>query len=60
MVRDVVESVMRWPDSLAHTRIWPTNDVVVRWPQTIIPTDAGFEFFAKRIPPPSGHPSTSV
>jgi len=57
--RDVVEAVMGWPDSFHHTRIWPTQEVPVSWPKTIIPTDAGFELFANRIPPPAGHPSTS-
>ncbi len=57
--RDVVESVMGWPDSLHHARSWPTEDVAVRWPQTIIPTSADLWLFATRIPPPVGHPPTS-
>jgi hypothetical protein len=57
--RDAVESVLGWPDSLHHTRIWPIEDVAVRWPQTVIPTYANLELFATRIPHPAGHPPTS-
>lgn len=57
--RYAVESVMGWSDSLHHARIWPTEDVAVRWPQTIIPTSADLSLFATRIPPPTSHPPTS-
>lgn len=58
--RDVVEYVMGCPESGHHTRIWPTEDVAVRWPRTIIPTDADFEWFANRLLLPTGHSRTSV
>ncbi len=58
--KDVVDYVMGWPESGHHARIWPTDNVAVRWPQTIIPTDADFEWFANRLLPPTDHSSTSV
>jgi hypothetical protein len=58
--RDAVESVTGWPDSLHHARIWPTEDVAVPWPQTIIPTPADLDRFATRIPPPADHFPTSI
>lgn len=58
--RDVVEYVMGLPESGHHARIWPTEDVAVRWPQTIIPTDADFEWFADRLLPPTGRFGTFV
>jgi hypothetical protein len=44
-----VNSVASYPDSLAHTNIWPLNNSAVEWPKTKITTLEEREIFKRRI-----------